>query len=299
MKITAQKIILFGLVAVFITGSVHSQDIITDTSTIWRIETKDGNEFFGPVVSQDSSIIRLQTTMLGVINIPVHYITSKTLVNQAVIKQGEVWMKNLQAARYFYSPNGYGLEKGAGYYQNTWVLFNQVSYGITNYFTLGAGMMPLFLFGGEPTPVWITPKFSVPVIKNKVSLGAGLLVGEVVGADMLTFGIGYGVATVGNRDMNLTAGFGYAFTDESFSRPILNISGMLRFGKRSYLLTENYYIALEGEDAGIISIGGRTVWPKLSLDYGLFTPINLAEVFIAIPWLGFTIPIGWNKIIKK
>jgi hypothetical protein len=98
MKITAQKIILFGLVAVFITGSVHSQDIITDTSTIWRIETKDGNEFFGPVVSQDSSIIRLQTTMLGVINIPVHYITSKTLVNQAVIKQGEVWMKNLQAA---------------------------------------------------------------------------------------------------------------------------------------------------------------------------------------------------------
>lgn len=292
------RIIFINCFIFFLVQSVLSQEI-EDTSAIWRIETKDGNEFFGTILSKDSAVIHLKTKMLGVLSIPESYVLSCMQVYREFIKKGEVWMRNLQAARYFYSPNGFGLEKASGYYQNTWVLFNQASYGVSNYFSLGVGMMPLFLLGGAPTPVWFTPKLSMPVIKEKFSVGGGVLLGAIVGGtDAGTFGITYAVATVGNHDQNVTAGFGYAFSDAGWSNSVVNLCGMMRVGKKSYLLTENYFFSMKDPISGrettvaIIFIGGRTVWPKLSLDYGLVSPVNLAENFVAIPWLGFTLPLG-------
>jgi hypothetical protein len=61
------------------------------------------------------------------------------------------------------------------------VLFNQGGYGVTNYFSIGAGILPVFLFGGGATPVWITPKFSIPVVIDKFNVGAGALAGTVLG----------------------------------------------------------------------------------------------------------------------
>jgi hypothetical protein len=305
MKPILFRIIIINWLIILFVHSALSQEII-DTSTIWRIETTDGNEFFGTILSKDTISIHLNTKMLGVLTIPNCYINSCTPIDQEAIKQGEVWMRNLQAARYFYSPNGFGMEKGSGYYQNTWVLFNQASYGITNYFTLGVGMMPLFLFGGAATPVWITPKFSIPVVKEKLNVGGGVLLGEIVGKDMITFGITYAVATLGNHDRNVTAGMGYAFSDSGWSKPVVDLCGMMRVGKKSYLLTENYFFSMKREDitAGkknifVISVGGRTVWPKLSLDYGLVSPINMSDVFVAIPWLGLTLPLGKSKSFKN
>lgn len=311
MKPIISRFIVISWLFILLAQSTFSQEVI-DTSVIWRIETTDGNEFFGSIISKDTSTIHLSTKMLGVLTIPVSFITSSTLVSQDAIKQGEIWMRNLQASRYFYSPNGFGLEQGSGYYQNTWVLFNQLSFGFTDYFTVGVGMVPLFFFGGAPTPVWITPKFSVPIVKEKLNVGGGALLGQIVGEDMMTFGITYAVATVGSHDRNITAGFGYAFSDSGWSKPVINLNGMIRIGKRGYLLTENYFFSMFMEDyieeqditvrekknILVISIGGRTVWPKLSIDYGLVTPFNMADEFIAIPWLGLTLPLGKNRSNK-
>lgn len=294
------RIIFINCFIFFLVQSVLSQEM-EDTSAILRIETKDGNEFFGTILSKDSAVIHLQTKMLGVLSIPESYVISCKHVDREFIKKGEVWMRNLQTARYFYSPNGFGLEKASGYYQNTWVLFNQASYGVSNYFSLGVGMMPLFLLGGAPTPVWFTPKLSMPVIKEKFSVGGGALLGTIVGGtDAGPFGITYVVATVGNHDQNVTAGFGYAFSVAGRPNPLVNLCGMMRVGKKSYLLTENYLFSIKdptsemGTTGAIISIGGRTVWTKLSLDYGLVSPVNLADNFVAIPWLGVTLPLGRN-----
>jgi hypothetical protein len=272
--------------------------IVNDTSTIWRIETADGNVFFGPVLSKDTSCVTMNTKILGIIIIPVDFIKDFTAVEKNEIKKGEVWMKNPQAARYFYAPNGYGLEKGKGYYQNTWVLFNQVSYGISDNLSLGAGLLPLFLFAGTATPVWITPKLSIPVVKEKFNAGLGLLLAGILGEDSQVFGIAYCVGTLGNHDRNITAGMGYGFYDGNFARrPLLNLSGMLRITRKGYLLTENYYFSSgEGNNIILFSLGGRTVWTRLSLDYGLFLPIA-PEITdqIVLPWLGFTLPLGRNK----
>ena len=158
--------------------------------------------------------------------------------------------------------------------------------------------MPLFLIAGSPTPVWLTPKLSVPVVRDKFNLGAGMLFVHVLG-DGSSFGIAYGASTIGNRESNLTLGAGWGFSgyDSNWDwsdRVTLMLSGMTRVGKKTYLLTENYYMSLgSGDSFGIIMLGGRSVQKRLAVDYGLVLPVgtDLGE-FIAIPWLSITLPFG-------
>jgi hypothetical protein len=72
------------------------------------------------------------------------------------------------------------------------------------------------------------------------------------------------------------------------------LSGMTRVGKKTYLITENYYLSVgEGQSIGIIMLGGRSVQKRLAIDYGLVLPVgtDLGE-FLAIPWLSITLPFG-------
>jgi len=264
-----------------------------DSSKLCRVEIKDGNEFVGLMASEDSVNVVLETALMGKVTIPRTSIKSITWLKSTSLKGGKLWSENLQSTRYFWSPNGYGLKKGEGYYQNIWVLWNQASVGVTDYFSIGAGIVPLFFFGGASTPVWITPKFSIPVVKDKFNLGVGALAGTVLGEGS-GFGIVYGLGTVGNRNNNLTLGLGYGYAGGDWAKkPMITLSGMARVGPRGYLLTENYYISTVDATLLLISAGGRTVTKKAGIDYGLFFPISSdLGTFIAIPWLGITLPFG-------
>jgi hypothetical protein len=102
--------------------------------TLVRIEMKDGNEFIGTIQSESESEVVLKTERLGLITIKREDIRSVKEIPPEHIVSGEYWAPNPQSGRHFWSPTGYGLKKGEGYYQNLWVFFNQVSYGITNNF---------------------------------------------------------------------------------------------------------------------------------------------------------------------
>ncbi len=259
-----------------------------DTARLWRIATVDDNEYFGRILSRDSEQIVLQTENIGLITIRMQNIKSIREANPARMVNGAYWAENPQATRYFWGPNGYGLAQGEGYYQNVWVLFNQVSIGLSDNVSLGVGMVPLFLFSGTATPIWFTPKVSIPIKKDAFNLGGGMFIGTVIGEESGAFGIAYGVATVGSRDKNLSVGLGYGFVDGDWARrPAVSINGMLRIGKKGYLLGESYLF----NEGGVILLGGRTVWNKLSLDYGLGVPFATGG-FFAAPWLGLVLPFG-------
>ncbi len=269
-----------------------------DSVSIWMVETIDGNEFTGNIVFEDSTGILLLTTIYGELHIEARHINKREMIRSDRLVDGQYWFGNPHATRYFFGPNVYGLKKGEGYFQNTWILLNQVNYGITDYLTLGGGVLPLFLFAGAPTPVLLTPKLSVPVVRDKFNLGAGFLFAHVLG-DGSSFGIAYGASTFGNRESNWTLGAGWGFSayDSNWDwsdRITLMLSGMTRVGKKTYLITENYYLSL-GQDGsfGIIMLGGRSVQKRLAVDYGLVLPVgaDLGE-FIAIPWLSITLPFG-------
>ena len=80
-------------------------------------------------------------------------------------------------------------------------------------------------------------------------MSAGAFLGHLLG-EGVSFGLGYGALTVGNRDKNLTLGAGWAFADSEWANsPTLTLSGMTRVGRKTYLLTENgfeAYVLKEG-----------------------------------------------------
>ncbi len=273
----------FGIV------SIAKSEIIYDN--LVSIETEDGNEFLGQIVKEDALSITLKTEKLGEIQIYRKDIKSKKEVDIQQMKDGKFWFPNPQSTRYLWSPNGYGLNKGEGYYQNIWVLWNQVAYGITDNISIGAGLIPAFLFGG-PTPVFGTAKFSIPITENKFNVGGGVIFGTVIGEEDAGLGIFYGITTFGSRDNNVTLGMGYGYADGNWANaPMITLSGMFRISKRGYIITENYLINGEGESGLIISVGGRSIIKRAALDYGLVIPAGVDAGFV-IPWLGFTVPFG-------
>lgn len=271
--------------------SIAKSEILIEN--LVSIETDDGNEFLGEIVKEDEKSIVLKTQDFGEITIRKSKIRNREEVKSTAVKGGKFWFANPQSTRYFWSPNGYGLKKGEGYFQNIWVLWNQFSYGISDYFSVGGAVIPLFLFGGAPTPVFATLKFSVPVIKNKVNIGGGVIVGTVLGEEETGFGILYGLSTFGSRDNNVSVGLGFGFSGYGWlSSPLININGMFRVTRRGYIITENYYINMDGDQAAFLSLGGRWIIKKAALDYGLVLPIIEDSNTFVIPWLGFTIPFG-------
>jgi len=257
-----------------------------------RIETVDGNEYIGIIIEQTGEKIRLKTNNLGEITIPSTQIKKNTPITQLLAKDGTYWLDNPQATRYFWAPNGYNLKKGEGYYQNVWILFNQAVYGLTDHFSAGVGIVPLFLLAGTATPAWITAKFSIPVVDNKFNLGAGALIGTVIGEENTGFGILYGISTFGTKDQNLNVGLGWGFAGgEMAKNPTVNIGAMIRTGPKGYFITENYFIGTPDEFVVMMMVGGRRIIKRTGLDFGVVIPIaSEMDSFVAIPWLGLTIP---------
>lgn len=280
-------------------GSVIAADVkkIRDTSDIWQIETTDGNEYIGKIVAQDNEKIILQTESLGQITIQRKMIKSMQPVSKDQLVNGEIWFRNPHDTRYFFSANGYGLRAGEGYYQNTWIFLNQLSYAPSDNFTIGLGTVPLFLFGGSPTPIWITPKLSLPLVKDKFNVGFGGFLGTVLGEKKSNFGIVYGTATMGSRRQNLSLSLGYGYSDGGFAkRPTMTISGMARTGKRLALISENYFISSGDFNLTIISAGCRFLGNRIAVDGALFAPLSSDfGGFIALPWLSILVPFSSKK----
>ncbi len=274
----------------------YSQEA-ADTTATFRIETYDGNIFIGNIISEDSTTIVLKTTSLGEIRMPKDSIKSRKILKQLKYEKGQIWLPNPQSSRYFWAPNGYGLEKGASYYQNIWILYNQFSLGLTNNFSIGAGIVPLFLFGGTSSPVWIVPKFSIPVVRDKLNIGTGAFIGTILGEDSGVFGLLYGTTTFGSRDRNISVGLAYGFAQDDWLKvPVINISSMIRTGPKGYFITENYIISAEGETVAVLSLGGRSIIRNIGLDYSFWIPVGAdMDTFIAFPFLGITIPLGSRK----
>jgi hypothetical protein len=284
-----KSLILLLVLSLFLSVQKSYSQNEKDTTKLFRIESIDGNEYLGYIIEQNSSSIRLKTSNIGVITLLLKDIKKQVEVKKEEIKDGRIWYENLQSTRYFWAPNGYGLQKGEAYYQNLWIFYNQYGYGFTNNFSMGVGLMPLFFFNGSPFPIWFVPKFSIPIVQNKINLGFGILAAKVIGGfeGDISFGIAYGVSTFGSRDYNISLGAGYGyFGSEWAKRPLILVGTMLRTGKKGYLMTENYFI--QGGNSFLSMVGGRSLIRKTALDYGLFIPWGSHA---AIPWLGITIPI--------
>jgi hypothetical protein len=290
MKITPASFFLcFVLMILSGMSIVDAQDQEGETV---RVTTLDDNVLIGVIIQEDDQRIVLRVDGIGDLTLERSNIRSLEVIDSGRIKDGKYWFDNPQGTRYFFAPNALSLNKGSGYYQNTWIFFNNVNYGVSDYVSVGAGIVPLFLLGEFNLPLWLLPKVSIPVSSDNIHIGAGALLGGVVGVDGGGFGLVYGNTTFGNRDKNLTLGLGYGYAGTEWSNtPLVNISGLIRTGQKFYWLAEIYFLpGIEGSGFGIF--GARWAPERFAVDFGLARPITETGGIIGVPWLGITIPFG-------
>jgi hypothetical protein len=289
------KKILLNITVLFLILVTFNCELFAQEEAIkHRIRTRQGNEFIGIISEEDSDFILLKTDDYGDLRIAVQDITHRTEIKPSSMIKGEFWDENPQSTRYFWAPNGYGLKPGESYYQNIWVLYNQFSFGLTEHFSISAGMIPLFLFAGAPTPVWVVPKFSFPVVKDKINVGAGALIGGILStSESWGGGIGFSSVTFGNKDKNMSLGLGWGFSGDGFaSLPVFSFNFMVRTSPKGYLISENIYINIDGESLTLISLGGRRMISRVGLDFALILPITSDfDDLIVLPFLGITVPL--------
>lgn len=260
----------------FFTMPCLSQEATEDVVT-YRIITKDGNQYVGTIISSANGIIEFQSNSIGKITISETDIESISETSP----NSKQWKEHFQSAFYFMGQSGYGLKKGEGSYKNVWILFNSFNYGITDRFSVGIGTIPLFLFGGDVFPFWISPKLSIPIIENKINIAAGAL---ILSAEGESTGLGYSLITLGSRDSNVSIGLARSF-EADISELLGILSANFRVSKKTYLITENYLSS--GESFSFF--GARTMIGRGSIEYGIARPSGID--FIGVPILGMTLPL--------
>jgi len=281
------------LLSVLVPAAHAQQQSASSDEPIHRIETTDGQVLLGTLVSESEQEVVIDARELGEVTVQRENIESLEKIPPDRFRDGEYWFPNPQSTRYLFASNAIGIPEGRGYYQNTWIFFNNVNYGVSNHFSIGGGTVPIFLFGEAVFPFWVLPKLSVSTPQDNVHLAAGAVFGGVLGvADTEGASLLYGSATVGGRDHNVTLGLGYGYADGGFAdRPAVNISGMTRVGRTIYLISENYFFP-GVEDANLVSFGLRWAPENFAVDFALVRPLGETADFIGLPWLGVTVPFG-------
>lgn len=299
-RLTAALFLVMGLSNGMMAQEAKPHETMYDTLKVYRAEMKDGLEMVGHYLYHDSINFVMRTKQLPRVEIPMQQILKIEEVAASEFRGGVYWFKNPHATRYFFAPSAINLEKGEGYYQNAYLIFNSFNVGVTNNFSIGGGLEILSLFGSMVSnnafaPIFfLTPKLSFKAT-DKFHYGMGVFYvnaprifsdEERAGA-----GISYVMGTYGDRNRNLTLGGGLAFAGTSFSsEPIFTVCGLSRISRRTALVTENWLLGNNGSLNAFYSYGFRFFGEKIAVDLGFINNAQIASaLLLGVPYVDFTI----------
>jgi hypothetical protein len=162
------------------------------------------------------------------------------------------------------------LRKGEGYFSDAYVFFPSFQGGLSDRVTIGGGASLVPGLSIDEQLFYFTPKVGI-VASDRLNIAVGALVaGAGSISDAGPFGIGYGVATFGGEDANLTAGAGFGFARSSTSAAVLMLGGSTRVSRNIALVSENYLYTGRGSTP-LVSGGIRFLGEKLAVDLAGFT----------------------------
>jgi hypothetical protein len=300
MHLFRPTVLLLLLCAASAVKAQQTQPTPPDTATRLIIHTRDGSTLVGRVVSEDSTMVRIETTS-GVLTIARGNVLSIETVRASDMHEGEYWFPDPNRTRLFFAPTGRMLDEGEGYYMNTYLLIQSFAGGLTRYVTLGGGFTLIPAVDPTNWVYYFTPKIGLYQSSN-LNVAAGALVGYLPETEPNGFGMVYGVATKGGPNGSISAGMGYGYAGTSISKePVFMLGGEQRVSRRVALVSEDYiYVTRNAcgidvgcltpstKTKGIVSYGFRFLGEKLSVDFAFFNAPGEADwIFPGIPYLSF------------
>ena len=262
---------------------------VADTSLRHVIRLRDGSTLIGRItgVTADSVRVRLEQGEVGLARSGIAQVRQ---VPRTSLRNGEYWFENPHSTRLLFSSTAFPLEKGTGYYSNTWLFIHTFAAGITDRFTLGGGATTIPGIAIHENPIYLLPKYTI-INKDRAQVALGALIGVLpfntdVGDDFSSAGLLYAVGTTGTRESNVSLGLGWGYAnEETTSRPAVMLGGQGRVARRLSLISENWFFSDGDDTEGIISYGFRFLGENLSVDLAWVTALGAGG--IGIPWLGF------------
>jgi len=276
-----------------------------------RLTLKDGMEFIGTVVHEDSTIILFKTTHNISMTVPriqvkvletlsgyfegekymrrVPRIQVKVLETLSGYFEGEKYMRrDPNDTRLFFSSTGRSLKKGQGYFSAYEIFFPSIAVGITDFIMISGGIS--LIPGAESQLIYLTPKIRLLHLKN-FDLSASL---QYMSSFGYSFGMGYANATYGTSRASVTGGLGWGFVDGHFSSsPCIILGGETQLSNSIKLITENWFPPKT--DVAILLFGIRFFGENIAGDFGLMTTTKSSGGFPFVPWVGFAYNFGGNN----
>jgi hypothetical protein len=266
-----------------------------DSAQMYVLRTRDGSLFIGRLVRATVDSVYFVSAG-GPITVPRSVVVELRPLGKGAMRQGVYWPPNPGDTRLFFAPTGRMLEKGEGYFNDTYLFFMNFVGGVTSRVTLGGGFSVFPISDFTDNIFYVTPKLGL-VQTSSFNLAAGALIGVAGfgsfdgGGDAGSFGILYGVGTIGSPDASVTFGAGLAYLGSDLAdRPLLMLGGEKRVARRLSLVTENY--GLPGEEGTLLSYGLRFFGDRLSTDlafWNLFGHPDFDPVFPGVPYVAFSV----------
>jgi hypothetical protein len=242
---------------------------------------RDGSSLVGRVLEVTPTAVRFLSAV-GESSIPREAIVSVRSAGTTGARRGQYWPEDPSRTRLFFAPTGRMLRQGEGYFADAYVFFPSFEGGISDQFTLGGGMSIVPGLGLDEQLFYLTPKVGV-VASERLNIAVGALVVGAGELDEGPVGLGYGVATFGGEDANVTIGAGFGFSRSSTSQALLMGGGSVRTSRNFAFVTENYLYTGDGS-AVLVSGGLRFMSEKVAVDLAGFI---VSEAQYPIPYLSF------------
>jgi hypothetical protein len=267
------------------------QGTVTDSLRTHLLRTRDGSTLIGRVVAESADTVRFESNGT-VFALGRSHIAELRTIGPAEIRQGEYWFRDPNRTRLFFAPTARMLAPGEGYFSDSYLLLLNVAGGVTSRFTMGGGLSIVPSTNPQNNVFYLTPKVGL-IEEPNFGLAAGALVGfagfEGIATKDRSFGILYGVGSVGSGDNHLDVGAGWGYAGGRVSGdPAIMIGGATRVSRRVSLLTENYFVPSVSDNA-IVSYGFRLFGEKLSVDLAFANAVgpNTTFLFPGVPYIAF------------
>lgn len=254
---------------------------------------KDGTRLTGKIETVDEVRVAIYTAYFGKLTLLQSEIVSVKYLSDPKVAAGNFLFANPNSSRHFFSPAAIPLSKNEGYYQNFYVAFNMVNWGLTEHYSMGVAAVPFMWFVQDGLNIAITGKLGYQ-LSSKWHASGGYIAGAI---PSYTYGgIAFGLITYGSTDNNFTVGLGYSSlwpTNQSEMEAdqqslVINTAGMYRISDHFALVSENWYFV--EPDFLIISYGGRYMGEKISVDVGFINNKDIASTIpVGVPLLGVVI----------
>lgn len=297
--------------------NANNKDSLLDVT----ITLKDGTILKGTIITISIDELSLKTPFAGIVIIKQSNIVSisnnKNITDQKVVevlnnnndersngrqfRQIKPPPQAVVTHKYWWNINYQGLKKNEFYYQNIWILYNGLDYGITDNITLGGGAFFLGFVGFFN--VHLRTQFK---LTEGVSIGASYNHfvandGDGGGSNSNnSLGFVSGGLTLGNAKTNLTVSIGqFNNLASSTARPEsdlgVTLSGSAKISNSVYLITDNFFFDRR-VNLNVNCFGLRKVSNNAVFDFGFmgFSPSERGSrsFVLAIPYLALSYKIN-------